>query len=63
MTLIYIEILLFINISFADNMGKIITETARLREQPQTDAKVLELASIGEEVEILEEIDEWYKVK
>ena len=63
MTLISIASLLFINISFAANMGKIITETARLREQPQTDAKVLELASIGEEVEILEEIDEWYKVK
>lgn len=63
MTLIALASLLFINISFAANMGKITTETARLREQPQTDAKVLELASLGEEVEILEEIDGWYKVK
>lgn len=53
----------FINISFATNTGKIVTETARLREQPQTDSKVLDLASIGEVVEILEEIDGWYKVK
>lgn len=63
MTLIALASLLFINISFAANMGKITTETARLREQPQTDAKVLELASLGEEVEILEEVDGWYKVK
>ena len=63
MTLIALASLLFINISFAANTGKITTETARLREQPQTDAKVLELASSGEEVEILEEIEGWYKVK
>ena len=44
----------FINICFAANTGKITTETARLREQPQTDAKVLELASLGDEVEIIE---------
>ena len=31
--------------------------------QPQTDAKVLELASLGEDVEILEEANGWYKVK
>lgn len=53
----------FINICFAANTGKITTETARLREQPQTDAKVLELASLGDEVEIIEEVDGWYKVK
>ena len=53
----------FINISFAVDTGKVTTETARLREQPQTDAKVLELASLGDEVEILEEVDGWYKVK
>lgn len=63
MTLIAIASLLFINISFAGNTGKIITETARLRETPNTDSKVLELASYGEEIEILEEIEEWYKVK
>ena len=63
MTLIALASLLFINISFAANTGKITTETARLREQPQIDSKVLELASSGEEVEILEEIEGWYKVK
>lgn len=53
----------FINISFAANTGKIIVETARLREKPDTDSKVLELTSQGEAVEILEEDGEWYKVK
>lgn len=53
----------FINICFATNTGKITTETARLRELPQTDAEVLELVSLGEEVEILEETNGWYKVK
>lgn len=63
MALIALASLLFINISFAANTGKITTETARLRETPDTNSKVLELASQGETVEILEEVEEWYKVK
>lgn len=63
MATICLASMFFINICFAANTGKITTETARLREQPQTDAKILELASLGEKVEILEEVDGWYKVK
>lgn len=63
MATICLASMFFINICFAANTGKITTETARLREQPQTDAKILELVSLGEEVEILEEVDGWYKVK
>lgn len=63
MMLVSIVSLLFINISFAANTGKIIVDTAKLREQPNTDSKVLELTSVGEEVEILEEVEGWYKVK
>ena len=63
MAAICLASMFFINISFATNTGKISTETARLREQPQTDSKILELVSLGEEVEILEEADGWYKVK
>ena len=63
MTIICLASMFFINICFAANTGKITTETARLREQPNTEAKVLELASIGDEVEILEEVEGWYKVK
>ena len=63
MAIIAMASLLFINISFAANTGKVIVETAKLREQANTDSKVLELASQGEEVEILNEEDQWYKVK
>lgn len=63
MATICLASMFFINICFAVNTGKITTETARLREQPQTDSEVLELVSLGEEVEILEEVDGWYKVK
>ena len=63
MAIIAIASMLFINISFAGNTGKIIVETAKLREQANTDSKVLELASQGDEVEILSEENEWYKIK
>ena len=63
MTIIAMVTLLFINISFAANTGKVVVETAKLREQANTDSKVLELASLGEEVEILNEEEDWYKVK
>ena len=63
MAIISMASLLFINISFAANTGKVIVETAKLREQANTDSKVLELASQGDEVEILNEEDQWYKVK
>ena len=63
MTIIALASLLFINISFAANTGKVLVETAKLREQANTDSRVLELASQGEEVEILNEEDQWYKVK
>ena len=63
MSIIAMASLLFINISFAANTGKVIVETAKLREQANTDSKVLDLASQGDEVEILNEEDQWYKVK
>ena len=63
MSIITMASLLFINISFAANTGKVIVETAKLREQANTDSKVLDLASQGDEVEILNEEDQWYKVK
>ena len=63
MSIITMASLLFINISFAANTGKVIVETAKLREQANTDSKVLDLASQGDEVEILNEEDQCYKVK
>ena len=63
MLILFIISILFINISWANNTGKVKVETAKLREKPNTDSKVLELTSEGDEVEILEENGEWYKVK
>lgn len=63
MAIIGLASMFFINICFATSTGKITTETARLREEANTDSKVLELLSLGEEVEILEELEDWYKVK
>lgn len=63
MTIISLTSMLFINISFAANTGKITVETAKLRSQANTDATTLDLVSKGESVEILGEEDGWYKVK
>lgn len=62
-TIIALASLLFINISFAANTGKIIVDTAKLREEPNTDSKVLDLISIDEKVEVLENQNDWYKVQ
>lgn len=43
--------------------GKINTETARLREEPNTTSTILEQLNENDEVEILEEEENWYKVK
>lgn len=53
----------FINMSFAANTGKISVETANLRESANENSKILELISLNEEVEILENSNGWYQVK
>lgn len=63
MSIIAIITLLFVTISFASNTAKISVETARLREEASENAKVLELVSLGEEVEILNQSGNWYQVK
>ena len=63
MTIICLSSVFFINISLASTTAKISVETARLREQPNTSSKILELASQGEEVEVIENNGEWCKVK
>lgn len=62
MALISIASLFFINISFAKT-GKVNTETVNLRETSSLDSKILELISINEDVEVLEDSGDWYKVK
>ena len=55
--------LLFINMSFAANTGKISVDTANLRETADENAKILELLSMNQEVEVIEKTGDWYKVK
>lgn len=55
--------LFFINMSLAANTAKVNVETANLRETADESGKILEQLSIGQEIEILEEQSDWYKVK
>ena len=55
--------LFFINMSFAANTGKITVETANLRETADEGSKILEQLSMNKEVEIIEKVGNWYKVK
>lgn len=53
----------FINISLAADTAKIKVETANLRESMEEDSKILDQLSIGDEVEIIEKTENWYKVR
>lgn len=54
--------LFFMNTTLAST-AKVTVDTANLRGQPNTSSKILELVSKGEEVEVLDKQDNWYKVK
>lgn len=43
--------------------GKVNQETIRMRKEASTDSNILTLISLNEEVEILTEENEWYKIK
>jgi len=64
-TVVVIMMVLFNSMAFAVEItnGTVNTETLRLRKEASTDSIVLELLSKDDKVEILEEKDEWYKVK
>ena len=42
--------------------GTITTETIRIREEPSTDSRILEIGNLNEEVEVIGEEGDWYKV-
>ncbi len=63
MAMIGIISLFFINMSLAANTAKISVETANLRETAEESAKILELLSMDEEVEVIEKTGDWCKVK
>lgn len=52
-----------IKISLAVDTGKVSVETANLRETADADAKILELLGRNQEVEVIEKVNDWYKVK
>ena len=68
--IVIISIIILVNIIFNINIitayasiGKITSETVNLREKPTIDSKILELLPIEEEVEIISEEGDWYKIK
>ena len=61
-TLISFLILVMLNIVKAVDV-EITTETLNLRKEPSTKSDIVAQISIGEECELLEEEEEWYRVK
>ena len=54
--------LFFINMSLAANTAKVTVDLANLRESPNEDSTILEQLTLNEEVEIIEQEGDWYKV-
>ena len=63
MAIIGIFSLMFLGKSFAAVTGKVNVETANIRETTEKDSNILEQASKGESVEVVEKNGNWYKVK
>ena len=55
--------LVFFNPSLAANTAKVTVETANIRKSADANSTIVEQASKGQEVEILEKTGDWYKVK
>ena len=49
--------------SLAANTGKVNVDTANLREKADENAKILDLLSLNDTVEIVETTGNWYKIK
>ena len=47
----------------ATDKAKVTSETVRIRKEASTTSPVVELVSLNEELEILEQDGDWYKVK
>ena len=61
--IIYIGLIVINTQVFAASMGKTINDTTRLREKASTSSSTVTLVSINQEVEIISQEGEWYKVK
>lgn len=60
--ILMIAFLIILSINVEATTGKINSETVNLREQANTNSSILEQLDIGEEVEVLEQAEGWYKV-
>ena len=61
--IIYIGLILINTQVFAANIGKTVNDTTRLREKASTSSSTVTLISINQEVEIISQDGDWYKVK
>lgn len=62
MAIISIVSMLFINISLAANTGTINVDVANVRETADASSKILEQIPLNQEVELVEEQGDWYKI-
>ena len=60
---IIFAVFLGVTSSFAAQTGKISVETANLRKEANEDSSILDQLSQGEEKEVIEKQDNWYKVE
>lgn len=58
-----ITILFFTNVNLAANTAKVNVETANLREKADENSRILKQLSLNDNVEVLEEANNWCKVK
>ena len=56
-------VFVFFGKSFAADTAKVLVDTANIRKTADVDGDIIEQAYKGEEVQILEKLGEWYKIK
>ena len=61
--ILIIAVIVLINTKAYATTGKLTSDNVRVRKEANTDSEILTLASIGEELEVLEQGEEWTKVK
>ena len=62
-SILIIAVVILMNAHVYATTGKITYDTVRIRKEANTDSEVLTVASLDDEVEIIEKEGDWYKVK
>ena len=57
-----ITLLFFTNVNLAANTAKVNVDTANLRETADENSKILKQLSLNDNLEVVEETGDWYKV-